>query len=30
MALQNDALIVAIIRASPKLRHLEIGHYDNC
>ncbi|PKK57335.1 hypothetical protein RhiirC2_858255, partial [Rhizophagus irregularis] len=28
MALQNDALIVAIIRASPNLRHLDISHND--
>ncbi len=28
MAFRNDALIVAIIRASPNLRHLEIGHND--
>ncbi|CAG8648695.1 10222_t:CDS:2, partial [Dentiscutata erythropus] len=28
MAFRNDALIVAIIRASPNLRHLEIGSND--
>ncbi|PKY36586.1 RNI-like protein, partial [Rhizophagus irregularis] len=28
MAFRNDALIVAIIRGSPNLRHLEIGHND--
>ena len=28
MALWNDELIIAIIRASPNLRHLEIGHID--
>ena len=28
MAFRNDALIVAIIRASLNLRHLEIGHND--
>ncbi|GBB92723.1 hypothetical protein RclHR1_20480005 [Rhizophagus clarus] len=28
MALWDDALIVAIIRGSPNLRHLEIGHND--
>ncbi|RGB38808.1 hypothetical protein C1646_812418 [Rhizophagus diaphanus] len=28
MALQNDALIVAIIRASPNLRHLDISYND--
>ncbi|CAG8494708.1 3732_t:CDS:10, partial [Diversispora eburnea] len=28
MAFRNDALIVAIIRASPNLRHLEISHND--
>ncbi|CAI2192553.1 13090_t:CDS:2, partial [Funneliformis geosporum] len=28
MALQNDVLIIAIIKRSPNLRHLEIGHND--
>ena len=28
MAFRNDALIVAIIRASPNLRHLDISHND--
>ena len=28
MALWNDELIIAIIRASLNLRHLEIGHND--
>ena len=28
MALWDDALIMAIIRASPNLRHLEIGHIN--
>ena len=28
MAFRNDALIVTIIRGSPNLRHLEIGHID--
>ncbi|GBC36163.2 F-box/LRR-repeat protein 15 [Rhizophagus irregularis DAOM 181602=DAOM 197198] len=28
MAFHNDALIVAIIRTSPNLRHLEIGYND--
>ncbi|PKY33422.1 hypothetical protein RhiirB3_452287, partial [Rhizophagus irregularis] len=28
MAFRNDALIVAIIRASPNLRHLEISGND--
>ncbi|CAI2188161.1 18210_t:CDS:2, partial [Funneliformis geosporum] len=28
MALWNDELIIAIIKGSPNLRHLEIGHND--
>ncbi|CAI2199188.1 1795_t:CDS:1, partial [Funneliformis geosporum] len=28
MALQNDVLIIAIIKRSLNLRHLEIGHND--
>jgi hypothetical protein len=28
MALQNDVLIIAIIKGSPNLRHLEIDHND--
>ncbi|CAI2182598.1 12627_t:CDS:2, partial [Funneliformis geosporum] len=28
MALQNDVLIIAIIKRSPNLRHLEIGYND--
>ncbi|CAI2201035.1 4707_t:CDS:1, partial [Funneliformis geosporum] len=28
MALQNDVLIIAIIKGSPNLRHLEINHND--
>src|SRR4051794_38956738 len=28
MALQNDVLIIAIIKGSPNLRHLEISHND--
>ena len=28
IAFRNDALIVAIIRASPNLRHLDISHND--
>jgi hypothetical protein len=28
MALQNDELIIAIIKGSPNLRHLEIGYND--